>query len=220
MIIFKSLLFSIAFFTANNLFAQITFTGRVLNMYTRLPVDQVGIAIYKGTSTASTNSFGYFQLIVQKGDSLLITHPDYKPGVIPVPETTGMALLIDPYDDYHVYKEGIPKLYEYLQMNLNYPRVARLKKIEGVMFIELSLDANGHMTACRWFNDIGGNCAKHALAIFRAIPGDWYPSSEAKRLLFPVVYSLGHSAGALEIPDLQMPNSKVMDEIVVYCTGN
>ena len=185
-------------------------------------IADVDVSIYKGTATTTTNKGGYFQLEVKEGDSLLLTHPDYRMGLIAIPDADVFRIYLEGVDNYPVYLKGEAELYRYLQMNLKYPIKARNKRIEGIAMIMLTIDADGNMLSCRGLNEIEGNCTKEALEVFHEIPGKWSHGEETKNLLFPVVFQLGKNKKAnLKIPEFEMVKCKIMEPIfvVVFAGG-
>jgi hypothetical protein len=53
-------------------FGQKIITGKVLNVISKLPVENVAVSVFKGTATTTTNSQGYFQLTITEEDSLVL----------------------------------------------------------------------------------------------------------------------------------------------------
>lgn len=209
----KILTFSCLISTSSFTFSQKLITGKILDLKSRRPVEKVDITIFKGTEVTTSNAHGFFQLTVQKEDSLLITHRDYKTGLIAIPEANVFSILMEPHDNYPIYINGSGSLYDYLQQNLKYPQGALTKELEGIILIELIIDSNGQIADCRCLHDIGGKCGKSAIAVFHAIPGEWSKSEESNSFIFPVVYSLGIQPKSFEIPNIELPFSKLMDAV-------
>ena len=117
---------SLIFYNAH---AQRIITGRILDIYSKEPVENAVVTIFKSTETTTSNAKGYFQVELHDGDSLLITHHDYKPGFVNIPEQDVFIVYVEPYEDYPNYLDGIAKLYKYLQESLVYPSSARMKRM-------------------------------------------------------------------------------------------
>ena len=198
-----------------NLYSQRLITGKVADLRTKDPVQNVDVSIYKGTAVTTTNKSGYFQLTIQEGDSIVLMHPDYQLGIISVPEADVFSVFIQKVNDYPAYLEGEAILYKYLQENLKYPRAARNKRIEGMLVIQLSIDAQGNISGCEALNDLGGKCAEEAIEIFKKIPGRWSAHSEENHFIFPIIFQIGMEKKNFEAPDIELGNGKIMEAIYI-----
>lgn len=210
----------IAYFILQYAEAQRIVTGRILDMYNKEPVENAVITIYKSTKTTLSNERGYFQVELHNEDSLLITHQNYKSGFLNIPENDVFVVYVEPYDSSPNYLEGIANLYQYLQQSLVYPNSARMKRIEGVLLIEVIVGQDGKMKSCRCLNEIGGNCEKTALKVFNEIPGSWSASTEPKSLIFPLIYVLGEKKEVFKFPDIEFPHGKMMERIIIQAFIN
>lgn len=200
---------------SETLSAQRLITGRILELNTKSPIDQVDISVYKGIATTTSNNRGYFQLTIGEGDSLLITHPEYKIGLIAVPKVDVFVLYLESLTYYPAYLDGPITLYKHLQKNLKYPRQARNKKIEGWLCIELKVDSVGNLIECKALNDIGGNCVKETVDVFQKIPGKWSVSNSAKYFIFPVLFKLDFKKKQFQMPDIDISHGKLMEPIII-----
>ena len=199
----------------DRILAQQLITGRVYDLYTRDNIEGVDVTVFKGTAFTRTNKFGYFQLAAGPGDTLLLTHRDYKAGLINVPDATVFNVYLENAADYPVYLSGLGALYNYLQINLKYPGVARLKSKEGMVVVVLEIDPDGKIVDCKALNTIGGNCAREAVEVFREIPGEWSKGSSNRNLIFPVIFQLTMEQKEIENPKVDLVNGKIMDPIFV-----
>lgn len=200
--------------------AQRLITGKIQVLNTKTPVDQVDVSIYKGTSTTATNKYGYFQLTVEDGDSLLITHPEYKIGLIRVPDVDVFVIYLESLNYYPSFLDGEYNLYAFLQQNLKYPRQARSKKIEGLLYVELQVDSVGSMIGCKALNDIGGNCAEETIATFLKIKGKWSVSHETKYFIFPIVFKMDLNKKKVGLPNIDISHGKVMETIFITASSS
>ena len=210
----------IAGFVLHQAEAQRIVTGRILDLYNKEPVENAVVTIFKSTTTTVSNAKGYFQVELQDEDSILITHQNYKSGFLSIPEENVFVVYVEPYENYPNYLEGIASLYHYLKQSLVYPNSARMKRIEGVLLIELMVNEQGTMMHCKCLNEIGGNCEKTALKVFNEIPGTWSESTEPKRLIFPLIYVLDDNHELFTFPDIELPHGKMMDRIVIRTFNN
>ena len=205
----------VSFFLSVSVFSQRLITGKVVDANTKKPVGEVAVTIYKGTSYTITNSHGFFQLTVKEGDSLLITHKNYKVGLIAIPEADVFSLIIEKNVNYPIYFDGDVILYSYLHQNLKYPRKARIKNIEGILYIELLIDSTGHIIDCKGLNEIGGNCKNETVEIFMKIPGEWSTAQKTNRLIFPILFRIDGKETSIEIPQIDFAEGKFMRQITI-----
>lgn len=215
MICFRVNIFFFAFLLSVSAYSQRLITAKVLDSNNKNPVGNVAVTIYKGTAYTITRDNGYFQLTVYEGDSLLLSHRDYNPGLIGIPDTDVFSIYIVKNNYYPVYLDGEAKLYTYLKQNLKYSRAARMKGIEALLFVELLVDSTGNIVECNTLNEIGGNSGKKAIAVFENIPGKWSHSHQTKRFIFPVFFSKGLKEISMEVPDIDLPEGKIMSRIVI-----
>lgn len=187
-------------------------TGKVLNLYSKLPVENVAVSVFKGTSTAITNDHGFFQMTLNKEDSLVFTHPDYKSGGVKLPDANVFVIYIEQYNYYPSYIEGELSLYTYLEENLKIPRKARLVGIDGWLYIEVMIDSSGSIVSCQALNELCANCEKDIVEVIQNIPGKWTKSDIPinKRLIFPFEFRLSHQQKEVKPPDLTVKEGKVM----------
>lgn len=197
-------------------FAQRLITGRVMDLNTKSKLEQVDIAIYKGTSITTTNKNGYFQLTVEPNDTLLLMHPAYKVGKIAIPDTDVFLVYLEKVDNYPIYLQGKMKLYTYLEQNLKFSPKMKSRKNEGVLLVQVSVTENGKIDACRLLNEFIEKYEKNALDVFQNIPGGWSHSPEPKNLIFPLIYKFRTSSSPIEWPRIVLPEAKLMEVITIY----
>lgn len=66
------------------------------------------------------------------------------------------------------------KLIQYISSNLKYPRKARKKGIEGRVFVQFVVGADGAVRDEKIVKEIGGNCGDEVLKLVRSFP-KWIP---------------------------------------------
>jgi hypothetical protein len=197
--------------------AQRTITGRVLNINSGLPVEGAAVSVFKGTGAAVTHANGYFQLVVESGGTLIFTHPEYKTGLIPVPEPDAFVAYMEQYHYYPKYLDGEEQLYIHLQKQLKFPRKARSRGIEGFLFVEVLIDSIGNIASCQALNALGGNFEDEIVEVFRSIPGGWTPFDipVEKRLIFPIELRLGLAEVKPDLTGINLPDGKLMPRIAI-----
>jgi hypothetical protein len=197
--------------------AQRVITGRILNLNSRLPVEGVAVTIFKGTETTVTNRHGHFQLTVNENDTLIFTHPDYQTGSLSIPAADVFVVYMVQYRYFPTYLKGEVELFAYLQKNLKYPRKARFKGIEGLLFIEVMIDSTGAISKCSALNEVGADCEAEIVEVFRKIPGGWssFDIPVQKRLIFPVELKAGVDSRDLGDEEISLPDGKLMNKITI-----
>lgn len=197
--------------------AQRTISGRILNINSGLPVEDAAISVFKGTSTATSNKRGHFQMTVSADDTLIFTHPDYKTGLIAVPAVDVFVAYMEQYHYYPDYLDGIELLYRYFQEQLKYPKKARNRGLEGLLFVEVLIDSTGRISSCKALNEIGSNVEDEIVEIFKSIPGGWTPFDIPleKRLIFPLELRLGFTEVHRDLKGIKLPEGKLMPMIVL-----
>jgi hypothetical protein len=216
--IFSYLLcFSLLIACSSSVSAQRTISGRILNINSELPVEGAAVSVFKGTGSAVTNTQGFFKLTVNAEDTLIFTHPDYKTGLIAVPKPDAFIAYMEQYHYYPEYMEGEEQLYKHLQEQIKYPRKARSRGIEGLLFVEVLIDSSGHIASCRALNALGGNIEDEIVMAFKSIPGDWTPFDIPleKRLIFPVELRLGIAEVRPDLTGIKLPEGKLMPRIAI-----
>lgn len=197
-------------------FSQRIITGKLLDYYTKNPVENASVVIYKGTQATLTNKNGYFQLTIQDKDSLIITHKDYKVAIIGVPDVDVFAVYVEKQNYYPAYIDGVAQLYAYLFKNLKYPGTPRQNTQDQLLLVHLMVDSLGRIASCTPINHPGDNFERAAIPIFKKIPGTWSASKGSSSFIFPVVYKVGIKESEVEIPRIQLPEGKIMDQVTVY----
>jgi hypothetical protein len=198
------------------LFGQRIMTGRVIDLYSKTPVENVTITVFASPRFSITNHLGYFQMQLEPGDSLSFTHPDYKSGGISLPDSGKLAVVyIEPYKRYPYYEEGNAALIDYLMKNLTYPRKAKNWSKEGNLFIQVNIDSSGSIDSCFALNELCSKCQDEIIEVFYKIPGCWISSPDKKNnaLIFPLSFYLIRRQTPSEIPQINQPGLKIMKRI-------
>lgn len=221
--IFSSITSILLFMSAlSSAFGQRIVTGKVLNLHTKLPVENVSVTVFKGTDFATTNDRGYFQMTLNDEDSLILTHPDYVTGGLKLPDTDVFVVYVEQYNYYPFYLDGDVELYDYLMEQLKIPKKARNRAIEGILFVEMLIDSAGAMVSCSALNELGANCEDEIVEVFLNIPGPWSKSEVPynKRLIFPIILQMGNEALGLNVPQMKLPEGKLMKSITLVATAD
>jgi TonB family protein len=86
------------------------------------------------------------------------------------------------------------KLLQFIIDNLKYPRKARRKKIEGMVYVTFIIEKNGSISNAKLMSDIGEGCGEEALRVVGLLP-NWTPGKQRGQLIryqyeLPIVFSL------------------------------
>lgn len=73
-----------------------------------------------------------------------------------------------------VFPGGIDALYEFVQKNLEYPRLALENNITGKVYVSFVVEKDGSISFPRLLRDIGGGCGQEALRVVKMMP-KWAP---------------------------------------------
>lgn len=89
---------------------------------------------------------------------------------------------------------GINKFYEYIARNLRYPAEARMKGIEGKVFVEFIVNIDGSVEVTG-ISGIGAGCDLEAMRVIQTSPA-WTPAKNAgvtvrQKMVLPVNYTMG-----------------------------
>lgn len=69
------------------------------------------------------------------------------------------------------------KLLKYLQQNIEYPKIALSKGIQGVVYLQFVVEKNGKISTVKITRDIGSECGKEARRIVESMPS-WTPGKQ------------------------------------------
>jgi hypothetical protein len=104
--------------------------------------------------------------------------------------------------------------------NLKVPKKARYRAIEGILLVELLIDASGTMVSCSALNELGANCEDEIVKVFSNIPGGWSESEVTfnKRLIFPIIIQMGIDGSDINVAQIKLPEGKLMRAITLAAT--
>ncbi len=84
--------------------------------------------------------------------------------------------------------EGQASLFKYLQNSITYPKLARMQRIEGTVYVSFTVLQNGQIARVRILRGIGGGCNEVAMNIVKQMPR-WKPGL-TQGMPVPVTYTL------------------------------
>jgi TonB family protein len=83
---------------------------------------------------------------------------------------------------------GEEKLYKYLQKNIQYPDSAKVKGIQGTVYVRFIVDDQGKISEVTLLRGIGGGCDEEAMRVVKLMP-DWIPGKQNGKAI-PVYFTL------------------------------
>lgn len=108
-----------------------------------------------------------------------------------LPDASGVYAMVD---DQPLPEEGIHEFYNYIRKNLKYPAEARMKGIEGRVFVEFVVDAEGTISEVKTLKGIGAGCDEEAERVLKNAaawnPGRLNGKPVKVRMVLPVTYKL------------------------------
>jgi len=69
------------------------------------------------------------------------------------------------------------KLLKYIRQNIDYPKVAMSKGIQGVVYLQFVVEKSGKIAQVKIMRDIGGECGKEAKRVVQSMP-NWSPGKQ------------------------------------------
>jgi len=94
----------------------------------------------------------------------------------------GTAKLFTLVEEMPSYPGGDTARIKFLVENIVYPKTAKEKGIQGVVYITFVIDESGHVEDVRVLRGIGGGCDEEAVRVVKLMP-NWTPGkSEGKNV--------------------------------------
>lgn len=92
------------------------------------------------------------------------------------------------------YRGGKEELYQYIGNNLLYPKEAKEKGVEGMVYIEYIVEIDGSITNAKALKGIGSNCDEEALRVISGMP-KWNPGQQKEKavrtkMVLPIRFKL------------------------------
>lgn len=202
----------ILLFASTEVFGQQQITGKVIDFDTDRPVKDVIISVHGTDAKTMSNFLGYFQIMVDTSDYLILEKPFYETGEVKVSTNTGMKILFKKRKQAE-YEGGMEEFYHILEQSIQYPSKARIDGIQGRIYTSFVIDSLGQLGNIRLLKDIGDDCGNEVERILKALPNRWLPAETETTYILPVTFKIGESK--IKTKDFQMPPGILLDEIVI-----
>jgi hypothetical protein len=195
-------------------FGQQTVIGRVVDNQSKKPIQGAKVMVVGIDTSATTNSMGYFQLVVDSTNMLLIASEKYVPVEVkaPVPSTFQVGLL---KDEFPSYQGGFNAFYQHLSKTIRYPETALHSHMQGLVYAYFEIDSLGKMQNIRMLTDIGDYFGKEVIRALRKTPPGWIPVKSTSTFILPVIYQLEKTNQPSYEVETDLPLGKVLNEIVI-----
>lgn len=95
-----------------------------------------------------------------------------------------------------MFPGGQNELIKYLALNIKYPKQARVRGVEGFVYVSFVVEKDGSLTDIKLLRDIGLGCGQEALRVVKEMP-KWKPAKlkgEIVRMQFnlPIKFTLAY----------------------------
>lgn len=127
-------------------------------------------------NAASDPSFNPIHLITAV-DPLTLVKPVQKPEIGTVPGDTAKEKPFTRVEKMPEYQGGQDALVKFLVANIQYPAVAKQKKIQGKVYVSFIVKADGSVTDVKIKRGIGNGCDEEALRVVKLMP-KWVAGKE------------------------------------------
>lgn len=191
-------------------------TCRIVDQETKKPVTEASVSILDRNVETTSNALGYFQVIVDTADYLIIKKQFYEAGVVKVPSTTGFQIQINKMK-HADYEGGLEEFNEFFLKNVRYPLLAREKGTQGRLYVSFTIDSLGQMSNINTIKDIGNDCGLEVTELLKKVPSQWIPAEAETTFILPVIFRLGDSK--LKLKEIKLPPGVLLTELVITAKG-
>ena len=89
---------------------------------------------------------------------------------------------------------GEDALYQFIADNIEYPKEAREKGIQGKLFVEFIIWSDGSVGQIKVLNKIGGGCEEEVIRVIKLMP-NWTPAEQGGKIvnskfILPIIFNL------------------------------
>lgn len=127
-------------------------------------------------NAGSDQSFNPIHLITSV-DPLPLDKPEQKPEIGNAPGDTAKEKPFTRVEKMPEYQGGHNALVKFLVANIQYPAVAKQKKVQGTVYVSFVVKADGMVTNVKIKRGIGNGCDEEAMRIVKMMP-KWVPGEQ------------------------------------------
>jgi hypothetical protein len=191
-------------------------TGRIIDQETKKPIKEATVLVPNKSIETTSNFLGYFQIMADTTDSLLIKKSFYETGIVKVPSHKGIQIQIAKRK-HSDFQEGLEKFSEFFLRNIRYPEIARRNRTQGTCYVSFTIDSLGQMSNFKTIMDIGNDCGLEVTESLKKVPNQWIPAETTTTFILPVTFRLGHSQ--IKPKEIELPQGILLTELVVTAIG-
>jgi TonB family protein len=127
-------------------------------------------------------------------------------------------------DDTATPENGMPAFYEEIAQKIFYPKEARMKGIEGKVYVEFIVEKDGTVSNIRAIKGIGAGCDEAAVMVIKTMSSKWVPGKLGgipvkQSMVLPVTFKLAGTAelkGSDKVVRMEDENlDQAIEELVV-----
>ncbi len=91
---------------------------------------------------------------------------------------------------------GLPEFYQHVASKIVYPKEARMKGLEGKVFVEFIVQTDGSISNIQAIKGIGGGCDEAAVMVVKSFMAKWKPGkikgvAVKQSVVLPITFKLG-----------------------------
>ncbi len=184
---------------------------RVIDQETKKPVKEATVLIQNKNIETTTNFLGYFQIVADSSDYLVIEKSFYEPGVVKAP-SQGVQIQITKRK-HSDYEGGLEEFVGFMQRNIRYPKPARMMGTEGTFYVSFTIDSLGQLANINTIMDIGSDCGLEVVELLKRVPHQWIPAETTTTFILPVTFKL--SDPRIKPKEIELPEGVLLKELVV-----
>jgi hypothetical protein len=192
--------------------SQYQITAKIIDFETNEPVRDVIISLADKDNTTMSNYLGYFQLMVDTSDYLILEKPFYETGQVKVSTNSRMTILLKKRTEAE-YDGGFEEFYQFISQNIKYPANARINGTQGRIYTSFVIDSLGYLEDINLLNDIGNGCGIAVKLVLASLPNYWIPAENKTTFILPVTFKIGNSE--IKTNNIELPQGKLLDEVIV-----
>ena len=199
-------------------------TGRVIDSDTKKFIKEASVRIAETDTETKSNSYGYFQLILDSTNNLIINAEGYEQTNLHAPTTNTFIVPLFK-QSMPGYQGGLQEFYKFLGQTIRYPAAARREGVEGRVYVIFEIDSTFGLQNIRTLRDPGKDCGKEVTEAIKLAPKLWIPKTKLVTIIMPVTFRLGDPYGASKKEfsplgrDVALPKGKLLNEVFITATG-
>lgn len=207
------ILLSVFCLTCMTTSAQHKLLGRVIDLETKKPIEKVKVNIDGKRLATQTNHLGYFELVVDSSDVLILEKDFYKTGRLNVPKSSRLNVAIEKRKQ-TVYDGNFDSFYMNVAKKIRYPIAAQRYGTTGLVLVSFKVNQEGDMFDITKIKNVGNGCSNSVIQALKRIPNKWETADTTALFILPVAFKKNKDS-QIEKIDRQFPEGRVLDELII-----